>query len=249
MADRIHFQNNINDSVQIGDILYFSTLTAGVAGNIEEVGVIEDIGNTWVEVADGEAPTGFVAGGDELVDNGNFDTDLASWTTPVGMTGSHTWDSGRLSLQNVGNTTDSGESSQIGITTIVGNPYVFSFNYEVERGRLDYIVRANDWSHVESGVLFPGDNTIEHAFVATDISYVITFHGGLPHVISPTDAYIDNVSLVTVRNMDLLFMFRKNNQSNISTLVGYFADVTMTQNATDRREIFSIGSEIFVSSK
>lgn len=46
-----------------------------------------------------------------------------------------------------------------------------------------------------------------------------------------------------------LFMFRKNNQVNISTLVGYFADVTMRQDSTNERELFSIGSEIFVSSK
>tara|TARA_R100000781_G_scaffold114374_2_gene85013 strand:- start:181 stop:552 length:372 start_codon:yes stop_codon:yes gene_type:complete len=46
-----------------------------------------------------------------------------------------------------------------------------------------------------------------------------------------------------------LFMFRKNGQSNISTLVGYFAEIELTLNATDRRELFGIGSEIFVSSK
>ena len=46
-----------------------------------------------------------------------------------------------------------------------------------------------------------------------------------------------------------LFMFRKDGQSNISTLVGYFAEVNLIQNATDRRELFGIGSEIFVSSK
>ena len=46
-----------------------------------------------------------------------------------------------------------------------------------------------------------------------------------------------------------LFMFRKDGQSNISTLVGYFAEINLTQNATDRRELFGIGSEIFVSSK
>lgn len=46
-----------------------------------------------------------------------------------------------------------------------------------------------------------------------------------------------------------LFMFRKNGQANISTLVGYFAEVNLVQSATDRRELFGIGSEIFVSSK
>ena len=40
-----------------------------------------------------------------------------------------------------------------------------------------------------------------------------------------------------------------NAQANVSTLVGYFAEVNLVQNATDRRELFGIGSEIFVSSK
>ena len=46
-----------------------------------------------------------------------------------------------------------------------------------------------------------------------------------------------------------LFMFRKDGQANISTLVGYFAEINLTQNATDRRELFGIGSEVFISSK
>jgi len=46
-----------------------------------------------------------------------------------------------------------------------------------------------------------------------------------------------------------LFMFRKDGQSNISTLIGYFAEINLVQNSTDRRELFGIGSEIFVSSK
>lgn len=46
-----------------------------------------------------------------------------------------------------------------------------------------------------------------------------------------------------------LFMFRKNNQANVSTLVGYFADVTMTGDSDSRLELFNVGSEVFVSSK
>lgn len=46
-----------------------------------------------------------------------------------------------------------------------------------------------------------------------------------------------------------LFMFRKDGQANISTLVGYFADVTMTGDSSGRLELFNVGSEVFVSSK
>tara|TARA_R110002167_G_scaffold28576_1_gene95898 strand:+ start:104 stop:442 length:339 start_codon:yes stop_codon:yes gene_type:complete len=60
MADKITFLNKINDSVQVGDELYYSTLSGGVASAETEVGVITGIGEKYVEVGDGEAP-GFVA--------------------------------------------------------------------------------------------------------------------------------------------------------------------------------------------
>tara|TARA_R110000744_G_C19015752_1_gene523590 strand:- start:192 stop:548 length:357 start_codon:yes stop_codon:yes gene_type:complete len=118
MADRINFTQQINDSAQVGDILYFTNVDA--ANNADptptEIGPITDIGNNFVEVDSG-APTSLTA-----VD-------------------------------------------------------------------------------IEGGAIPP------------------------------------------------LFMFRKDGQANISTLVGYFAEVNLVQNATDRRELFGIGSEIFVSSK
>ena len=54
---------------------------------------------------------------------------------------------------------------------------------------------------------------------------------------------------ITAGALPPLFMFRKDGQSNISTLVGYFAEVNLVQASTNRRELFGIGSEIFVSSK
>ena len=46
-----------------------------------------------------------------------------------------------------------------------------------------------------------------------------------------------------------IFMFRKNNQVNVSTLVGYFANVLMSNSSTNEVELFSVGSEVFISSK
>ena len=120
MADRINFTQPINDSAQVGDVLYFSNMNAAgeATDGPTEIGPITDIGNNFV-VVDGPI------------------------ATPTGL------------------------------TTV----------------------------EIEAGALPP------------------------------------------------LFMFRKDGQSNISTLVGYFAEVNLIQNATDRRELFGIGSEIFVSSK
>ena len=127
MADRINFTQPINDSAQVGDMLYFSNMnaTGETVDGPTEIGLITEVGNNFVEVG------------------GQIDGVIQAATTPT-------------------------------------------------------------------------------SFEAIDIE------GGAIHP---------------------LFMFRKDGQSNISTLVGYFAEVNLIQNATDRRELFGIGSEIFVSSK
>tara|TARA_R110002020_G_scaffold99601_2_gene236144 strand:+ start:8949 stop:9332 length:384 start_codon:yes stop_codon:yes gene_type:complete len=127
MADRINFTQQINDSAQVGDILYFTPVDAVniAAPDPIEVGPITEIGNNFVEVG------------------GEIDGVIQAATTPAGLT----------------------------------------------------------VAEIEAGALPP------------------------------------------------LFMFRKDGQANVSTLVGYFAEVNLVQNATDRRELFGIGSEIFVSSK
>tara|TARA_R100000234_G_scaffold119579_1_gene102937 strand:- start:2919 stop:3275 length:357 start_codon:yes stop_codon:yes gene_type:complete len=118
MADRINFQQQINSSVQIGDILYFTLIDANGNANPNptEVGPIINIGNNFV-VVDGLAPTGF--------------TDV----------------------------------------------------------------------DIEGGAIPP------------------------------------------------LFMFRKNNEANISSLVGYFADVTLSNSNINKVELFNVSSEVFISSK
>jgi len=71
MADRINFDKKINDSVQIGDELYYYIVTyldGNSANNTPNnismssenlVGVITSIGEKYIDVATGSAPTGF----------------------------------------------------------------------------------------------------------------------------------------------------------------------------------------------
>ena len=127
MADRINFTQPINDSAQVGDMLYFSNMnaTGETVDGPTEIGLITEVGNNFVEVG------------------GEIDGVTQAATTPT-------------------------------------------------------------------------------SFEAIDIE-----GGAIPP----------------------LFMFRKDGQANISTLVGYFAEINLTQNATDRRELFGIGSEVFISSK
>jgi len=44
-------------------------------------------------------------------------------------------------------------------------------------------------------------------------------------------------------------MFVKSNIVNTSSLRGYYADVKLENNSTDKIELFSVGSEITLSSK
>ena len=43
-------------------------------------------------------------------------------------------------------------------------------------------------------------------------------------------------------------LFSKDNKANLSSILGYFADVKFLNDSTDEAEIFSIGTEIFESS-
>ena len=47
---------------------------------------------------------------------------------------------------------------------------------------------------------------------------------------------------------DFIF-FSKDNAANVSSLVGYYADVTLENNSTSKAELFSVGSEFSESSK
>ena len=44
-------------------------------------------------------------------------------------------------------------------------------------------------------------------------------------------------------------MFSKDNKANLSSLLGYYAKVRFTNNSTDKAELFSVGCEVFESSK
>jgi hypothetical protein len=47
---------------------------------------------------------------------------------------------------------------------------------------------------------------------------------------------------------DFLF-FSKDNRANMTSLLGYYAEVEVQNNSTSKAEIFAMGSEIFESSK
>jgi len=67
--------------------------------------------------------------------------------------------------------------------------------------------------------------------------------------------YATNIVTADIQNATPLptgssfFFFGKDNRANMASLLGYYAEVEMTNNATIKAELYSVGSEIFESSK
>ena len=67
--------------------------------------------------------------------------------------------------------------------------------------------------------------------------------------------YATNIITANIANSTELptgtsfFLFSKDNRANMASLLGYYAEVEMSNNSTIKAELFSVGSEIFESSK
>jgi len=93
-----------------------------------------------------------------------------------------------------------------------------------------------------------------------DILWFVDVLGGLPSgnptelgVISNVGQYFVEIPSGTM-DVDLIpaevfFMFRKPPSDNIASVSGYYAEVTMLNNRPIKQELFSVGSEINISSK
>ena len=49
--------------------------------------------------------------------------------------------------------------------------------------------------------------------------------------------------------VNAFILFSKDNKANLSTILGYYADIEFKNNSIDEAELFSVGSNIFESSK
>lgn len=72
-------------------------------------------------------------------------------------------------------------------------------------------------------------------------------------ITSVGEKYIEVDSLIAgLSGSDSFFMFLKpeyNGHTNVSSLKGYYAEVSMTTSSTSKQELFAVGSEVTVSSK
>ena len=72
---------------------------------------------------------------------------------------------------------------------------------------------------------------------------------GSIEAITGTSINVDETIGNGVPSPDDFIMFAKDTSINLSGLVGYYAEVKINNNSTDKAEMFSIASEITISSK
>tara|TARA_R110002096_G_scaffold7909_3_gene33784 strand:+ start:6836 stop:8038 length:1203 start_codon:yes stop_codon:yes gene_type:complete len=135
-------------------------------------------------------------------------------------------DFGAFDIQGIGMAAD------VDITT---NPQLISFDNNINTS------------------LQVGDTLYSTGNVATSGGFNILFNANnldeYGDVVDMTDTTI-SVNLTGVAPIeDDYIMFAKNHAVNTSSLVGYFASIRLENNAKDRVELFSVGSEITESSK
>ena len=83
MADKITFSGKINDSVQVGDELYYTNISTGTPDPTTPIllGTILDKGEKWVKV-DPTSITGYTQSNPNLITNGGFDSGYGTNNVP-----------------------------------------------------------------------------------------------------------------------------------------------------------------------
>ena len=88
----------------------------------------------------------------------------------------------------------------------------------------------------------------------TVISVDVEFVGKIVEIINGNTIKVeieDQVvfDYIQTSGLNLYFSFSKDNSVNLSSLKGYYAEVSFTNNSTEKAELFSVGAEIQQSSK
>ncbi len=111
-----------------------------------------------------------------------------------------------------------------------------TLNASVQLGdTLYYVTPTNET--MQDGTTQPFSESIIEVGLITAINYT-------------TDVIIADIANSTaLPTTSSFFLFGKDNRVNMTSLLGYYADVEFSNNATTKAELFSVGSEVFESSK
>jgi len=95
-----------------------------------------------------------------------------------------------------------------------------------------YVPNVSTENSVNSSIKNSSDNPIE-----------------LGKITNINDGSIDVATINSGFQIGDFLMFSKNKVVNNTSLLGYYAEVTLSNNSTEKAELFSLGSEITPSSK
>ena len=116
-------------------------------------------------------------------------------------------------------------------------------NESVQIGDILYYVNpANEnmaGDHESSGTQtpIPNSNAIVEVGAITSVNY------------NDFQIIADIENSTALPDSNSFFFFGKDNRANMSSLLGYYAEIELTNNDTKKAELYSVGSEIFESSK
>ena len=110
-----------------------------------------------------------------------------------------------------------------------------------------------------STIVLTFSNSLNSSIEIGDTLYYCTVTNGItdsPTEVGAVSAFTDktvtssmDTSLSTTGLADKFYFFSKNNKANLSSLVGYYAEVEMKNASSGDIELFQVGSEISESSK
>ena len=104
-------------------------------------------------------------------------------------------------------------------------------------------LQVGDFAYFSNGYTTGTGSPITHAGSPELIGKITEIGSNYIKVENPT------VTLDTPTNAGHFLMFSKNTKVNKNSLLGYYAEVELENNSTDKIELFSLSSEVTQSSK
>ena len=96
-------------------------------------------------------------------------------------------------------------------------------------------------------------DTVYYVPVSSSGGFTTASHGSIVEigVITAIAGLVITVAnnLVSTVPSGAFILFSKDNKANLSSALGYFAEIKLSNNSTEYAEMFSIGMDIFESSK
>ena len=129
-------------------------------------------------------------------------------------------------------------------------------NISIEIGDMVYYIQSPNTNYEGSGFI-TGDNTVgQSTMTLIGVCSAIYFDNNpsqLPSTAVTTQntftIYVNNISDITPPSPNDYIFFIKNNDVELSSVVGYYNQITFKNNSTEEAELFAVSSDYSNSSK